>query len=372
MSTSDPSPVAPETGHPPTPPLLTVVIPTRDRPQNLPGQLRLFSRAPYPVIVADSSDGENAARIRAITADVAEYRRFPPELTLYDKLDQALQGIETPFVLLGADRKITFPHAIDALLADLLAHEDHVSALGYIVGFTPHPDTIDINQVIWFTPTIGDDDPLQRHYHLMQRYQSRAFGAFRLAPLRRAVALARRVEGALFQEILMMNALALQGKMARLPVILTLQSQERSFHPPKRNDPFYWFLDDIQSFAAHYARYRATLMGFISELGITPAPHTDLRQLVDTVHAVWLHRNFDDGRLNHAARLLLGDALEPIPGPDVHIAWREPGWRDVVKRGARRYVWRRTMLRAEPRDEIRISRREMQSVMEQLDIYFGA
>jgi hypothetical protein len=31
-------------------------------------------------------------------------------------------------------------------------------------------------------------------------------------------------------------------------------------------------------------------------------PHTDLDQLVDMIHTVWLRRNFDDGVLNHAAR----------------------------------------------------------------------
>jgi glycosyltransferase domain-containing protein len=354
-----------------TSPLLTVIIPTRNRPENLPGQLRLFRRTSHPVVVADSSDPDNAARIRAITADIAAYRAFPPELTLYAKLDRALRDVETPFVVLVADRKITFPHAVDALLAHLLAHEDTVSAMGYIVGFKAHPDTIDINRVIWFTPTIGEDDPLQRHYHLMRRYQSRGFGAFGLAPLRRAVAQAQRVEGAVFQETLMMNALALQGKMARLPVILSLQSQERSFHPPKRNDPLYWFLDDSRSFALHYASYRTALTDFIRELGIAPPPHSSLDQLVDMVHAVWLHRNFDDGMLNHAARLLLGDPMEPIPGPDVRIPWRKPGWRDIVRRGARRYVWRRDVLRAEPRHEIHISRQEVQRVTDQLDVYFG-
>jgi glycosyltransferase domain-containing protein len=350
---------------------LTVIIPTRNRPDNLPGQLRLLRRAPYPVVIADSSDPDNAARIRAMAGDFAAYRALPSDLTLYDKLAQTLRGIETPFVAVLSDRKITFPHALDALLAHLVAHEDHVAAQGYIVGFAAHPNTLDINRVIWFTPTIGDDDPLQRHYHLMQRYQSWAFGVFRSGPLLRAVQQAQRVEGAVFQETLMMNAVALQGKMARLPVILTLQSEERSFHPPKRNDPFHWFLDDIGSFFRHYLRYRNALADFIRELGISPPPNSDLDQLVDMIHAVWLSRNVDDGVLNHAARLLLGDAMRPLSGPEVRIPWCEPRWRDIIRRGARRYIWRHALLHAEPRSEIVISKGEMKRVMAQLDVYFG-
>jgi hypothetical protein len=299
------------------------------------------------------------------------FRALPPEQTLYDKLDLVLGGIDTPFVALIADRKITFPHAIDALLAHLVAHDEPIAAIGYILGFTPHPDTIDINRIIWFTPTIGDDDPLHRHYHLMQRYQSRAFGVFRIAPLRRAVALARRVEGALFQEILLMNALVLQGRFARLPTILTLQGEERSFQPPTRNDPLFWFVDDAGSFARHYLRYRSVLTEFMRELGIAAPAGSHLDQLVDMVHAVWLHRNFDDGLLNHATRLLLGDAIEPLSALRTHHPWREPESDDIVEQGRLRYVCRNAVLRAEPANEIRISRDEMARVMRELDAYLA-
>ena len=324
------------------------------------------------MIVADSSDPDSAERVRAAIPGFVHYRALETELNLYDKLEAVLSTVETPFVLVASDRKITFPHAVNQLMAHLRTHQDHVAAAGYIVGFTTHDDAIDINRVVWFTPTIDDDDPLQRHYHLMQRYQSWAFGAFRTAPLLRAVAQARRVTGAVFQETMLMNALALQGKMARLPIVLSLQSEEKSFHLPKRNDPFFWFLDDIGSFFRHYARYRRALTRFIRELCVAAPPDHDLDQLVDMVHAVWLHRNFDDGRLNHAARLLLGDALPPLPGPGTRHPWRPPADGDAVRSGARRYIWRDEVLRAEPKGEIHISKAEMDRVAMQLDVYSQA
>jgi hypothetical protein len=303
--------------------------------------------------------------------DFARLQAFAPDLGLYDKLELVLRTIETPYVLVVSDRKITFPHAIKPLLGQLIAQGDYVAAMGYVVGFAAYPNAIDINRVIWFTPTIAEDDPLQRHYHLMRRYQSWAFGVFRTSALLRAATQARRVKGAVFQELLLMNALALQGKMARQPVILSLQSGERSFHPPKRNDPFYWFLDDIGSFFEHYVTYRNALTDFMHSLGILPPPDRDLNQLIDMIHTVWLYRNFDDGVLNHATRLLLGDAVRPIEGPEFRDIRRGRGWRDVVRRGARRYVWRDEVLRAEPRDEIQISKQEINRVTAQLDVYFG-
>lgn len=350
--------------------MLTIVIPCRNRAQNLPGQIGLFQRSQYPVVVADSSDAENAARIRKLLPEGVRYQALDPAFNLYDKLEEALRTVDTPFVLLASDRKITFPHAIDPLLNHLIAHEDHVTAMGYVLGYSSSDSAVDVNRVVFFTPTLDHADPLQRHYYLMQRYQSWSFAVFRTAPLLRAVAWARRVVGPVFQEVFLMNGLALQGKMARLPVILSLQSEERSFHPPKRNDPFYWFLDDIASFFRHYVAYRTTLTGFVRELGVGERSPADLDQLVDMIHAVWLRRNFDDGVLNHAARLMLGDAIAPIPGPGLNVPSHAPSSEDLVMQRKRRYVWRNEVVRAEPRDEIVISEAEINAVNEQLDCYF--
>jgi glycosyltransferase domain-containing protein len=349
--------------------LLTIIIPTRNRPHNLPGQLRLLRNSAYPVVVADSSDPDNANRIRSLVPEAMQYRSFAPDLTLYDKLEAMLHTIETPFVLLAADRKITFPHAIDPLLQHLIAKEDDIAAMGYVLGFAASPGQVDINRVIFFTPTIGETDPLQRHYHLMQRYQSWMFAVFRTAPLLRAVTQATRIRGAVFQEVLMMNALVLQGKMARLPVVLSLQSEERSFHPPTRNDPFYWFLENISSFFVHYLDYRTALTEFIRELDIPVPPPGDIDQLVDMIHAVWLHRNFDNGVLNHASRLLLGDPIPRITGPEAYQPTQS--CRDMITQKVQRYIWRDTVLNAEPREEISISSKEMDRVMDQTDTYFS-
>ena len=355
--------------------LLTAIIPSRNRPHNLDGQLRLLvaCEAPCAVIVADSSDAEEAARVRAVVRGRAQCQVYAPEMTLFDKLAEAVSTVRTPFVLLAADRKITFPHAADAALAHLLQHEDHVAAAGYVIGFGTRENDIDINRVVYFTPTIGEGDALQRHYHLMRRYQSWQFSVFRTAPLAAALAQAASVVGAVFQEVMFMNATVLQGKIARLPHILSLQTTELSFHPLRRNDPVYWFLDDSRSFVRHYLYYRNSLARFISERGISTLAGTALHQFLDTVHAVWLHYNFNSGVLNYAAQLLLGESLPPLPHPRPPVAWREVAHDDVVRfgRGQRRYVWRREVLNAEPKDEISISPDEMGRVVLQLDSYFG-
>ena len=45
-----------------------------------------------------------------------------------------------------------------------------------------------------------------------------------------------------------MNALVMQGRVARLPYIFTLQTVEQSFNRLRDIDPLYWFLHDSRSF----------------------------------------------------------------------------------------------------------------------------
>jgi hypothetical protein len=145
---------------------------------------------------------------------------------------------------------------------------------------------IDINRTVFFTPTIAEDDPLRRHYHLMRRYQPSLFSVFRRAPLATALRQARSTVGAMFQEVMFMNAMVLQGEMARLPHVLSLETAEVSFHLPQRNNPLYWFLDDARSFMRHYFRYRNALARFIDEHSIPAPPAVELGQLLDTIHAI--------------------------------------------------------------------------------------
>jgi glycosyltransferase domain-containing protein len=355
--------------------LLTAVAPTRNRPALVGTQLALFARAgvTHPIVIADSSDPEQAAAIRTLSGGRADYRTYPPTMTLYDKLDRVLAAVETPYVLLLSEKKLTFPHAMDLAVAYLETHADFVAAHGYVLDFRQDGTDIDVIGVRFFAPSLADDSPLQRYYHLMRRYQPGHFAVLRTEALRRAISLSTKAPGAIFQEVILMAALALQGKVARLRNVFTFQGPDISFHPIGRTDPTRWFMEDAATFFSHYRRYRRLLMQFANELGIAAPAGTRLGQLIDVINAVWLNRNFDNGMLNHTARLLLGDDLPPLAGRAPPKRQGDTGPGDVVHCGAngRRYIWRRAVLEAGPREEITISADEMIRVMEQLEGCFS-
>ena len=356
--------------------LLTAVMPTRNRVHCVVSQLRLFAAANfrYPLVVADSSDAADVIGVWSAVRERAEYRSFAAETPFYDKLANVIAEVKSPFVLLVPDKKITCPHAVDIALEHLQKHQDHVATLGYVLGFGLHRYKIDFNRVVFYTPTIGEEDPLQRHYHLMRRYQVSLWAVFRREALATAIAQAQSVEGAMFQEIMFMNALVLQGKLCRLPVIFGLQGPERSLTPANRADPLYWFLDDSESFFQHYARYRHALAKFIAGLDtVPPTKKANLAQVIDVIHGVWLNSSFDHGILNYTAQRLLGAPLPPLGDRPQPLGWRPVAPQDVVDEGegTRTYIWRDTVLNAEPKDEIRITAEERECVQRELDAYYA-
>jgi hypothetical protein len=183
----------------------------------------------------------------------------------------------------------------------------------------------------------------------------------------------------------------------------------------ERIHPFFWFLRDSRTFFAGYAAYRRKLLRRLRREALAAMPlrvrlglwkralsgglasvrrhgsagipslrrlvrnrgfvfpdGRDLEQVIDLIHGIWLAHEVDSGILNHTVRRLLGDPLPAISVPPVSAEWREPADGDEVhrsQRGDRRYIWRREVLTAEPREEIAITPDEMARVEQELDGY---
>jgi glycosyltransferase domain-containing protein len=402
---------------PASPPQLTVILPTRNRPGYCAAQLRFFRDCgmPHPIVVADSSDPADARAVRDACAGVARYLHFDPSIVVSKKLARTLRTIATPFVVATPDDDVTFPHAIDAALAHLQQNPDFAAAHGYVLRFSAHGDDFDIHHVSGFTPTIAYDDPLQRLYYLIRRYQPFIWAVFRTDAFTAAMNAASGVEGLIFEELTFAATAALAGKIARLPVVFSMRGMEESTGRLDRVHPFFWFLQDSPTFFASYAAYKSKLLRQLRREALGAKPlgvrltlwhqalsdglasvrrhgrasipslrrlvrnrgfafpeGADLEQVVDLIHGIWLAHEVDFGILNHTVRRLLGDPLPPINVPPVRAEWREPAQGDDVHsspRGGRRYVWRREVLTAEPREEISITPDEIARVERELDHY---
>jgi len=353
-------------------------MPTRNRPRHCLAQLRFLRAcgATHPILVADSSDENVAERVHMDCAGAADYSFSNSAADVNEKLAHVLQSVDTPFTVTVPDDDVTFPHAIDAALAHLRANPDYVAAHGYTLRFGILDGDFDIHDVFSFTPTIKADRPLRRHYELMRRYQPFFWAVFRTEVLVLALTEATKTQGAVFRELAFMSCAVLKGKVARLPVVFAMRGMEESLTSAVEVHPMLWFLHDPRSFFRRYSEYRDALAAFArndASLLTNLLPATPLEHILDLNHATLLGRAVDVGMINHQAQLLLGEPLSSIqvapqwPGP------RPPEAGDLIhssQREGRRYIWRRRIIEAEPRDEIAIDNGEMATVERQLDAYY--
>ena len=374
----------------------TIIVATRGRPHHAAAQLRLLrSRLDGPIVVADSSADHDHVVLGRLCGGLAEVRRFPPTLSVFAKLREAVAGISSPFTVLLPDDDVTFPHAIGRCLADLAACPDAIAAHGYVLNFGFDATTFDLRAVKWFTPSILDQRPLRRVYDLMRRYQCFFWGAFRTPALGAALRLVDESSWPLLlQEWTFMNAAVLQGKFIRVPTVFTLRGMEESQTPLGEQHPLYAILHDAGAFTRGYLAYRNRLAAFARSLGVAgPAPRVarladtpggpllarmadgepaTLEQALDLFHAITVQRELDSGVLNHAAQILLDEGKAPMRIDPQWSGVRPVARGDIVRHSARpgrRYVWRREVLEAEPRSEIEITPAERVEVERALDLY---
>ena len=354
-----------------------MVMPTRNRARHSLAQLRFLRDCgvAHRIIVANSSDENTAERVRADCAGRADYSFTGSAADVTEKLAHVLQGVKTPFTVMVPDDDVIFPHAIDASLAHLRANPEYVAAHGYTLRFGIHDAEFDIHDLFGFTPTIDAENPLRRHYDLMRRYQPFFWAVFRTEVLVLALAAAATTQGAVFKELALMSRAVMKGKVARLPVVFAMRGMEKSLTVAFEIDPMLWFLHDSASFYRRYSEYRDALADFVRADGTLLAkvpPATALEHILDINHATLLGRLADVGMINHQAQLLLGEPLPPIQRAPQWPGRRPPESGDVIHvshLGERRYIWRRKVIEAEPRDEIAIDKNEMGTVEKQLDAY---
>lgn len=357
------------------PDLLTLIIPTHNRPRHCAAQLYFLLRqgVRHRILVADSSHVPEAEMLRAAYGEAVEILRFPPEIRPLDKFAQAVAAANTPYVAMMPDDDITFPQSIERCLEYLVTHEDTAAAHGYVLDIAIRPGEFDVPAVRWFSPTIGEDDPLQRLYHFLSRYQPFVWAVFRRDALLLALRRAQDANLIFAQELTILATTVLLGKVARLPLIYMMRGEEVSGAAQTQTDPFFTLLDDSELLAAEYLRYRDRLIDLIAERGLAGShPLDSLRHTLNLMHMVFLRPLLDAGMLNHTARLRLGDALPqlipPLPGHDAAPV----GAQDIVLRSPRHdrtYIWRQAALAAEPREEIVISDDERGRAIEALDDY---
>ena len=217
--------------------LLTVVIPTYNRPRLLQRALQYWANVPVRVIVMDGSAEPTPAEDLPHDAPQITYVHDPA--LLIRRLGHAAQMVRTPFVTLIGDDEFHLASGLGAAVGTLLATPDLVTCMGRAMGFSIAEDgTLNGRQVYpdFSDHVIAGDTAMARMLeHFASYTPSTIYSVVRTHAWRMALGASLEQEFPVFAsaEIQIELALSAIGRSRLLPVLHWMRSFET---PPVRNE----------------------------------------------------------------------------------------------------------------------------------------
>ena len=332
---------------------LTILVATYERPLLLKQQLAYLSHSEVTaqVIVLDSSADNSAGQNRE-AADTAgfEYSRHSQEISVFSKLAVGLQAVETPYCVVLADDDFLRMTALDEIVDCLDRAPDHSAAHGLYFEFHADEDTVHIRNLVYSRAHLQQQSGTGRLRALLSDYEALTYAVSRTDSARQAFSLAARQSSTLGQELLESTAIAVSGKVARLP-ILSHGRRAGSSLGYLRAHPLDWLAVEPQGLFQAYGPYRDAVLGMLATTD--DEDRREVERQVDLAHLAYLARYMapdvlaklaaprpkgaDDTELAEHA----WEVLASVTGPPWLRAFRGP---NHTLRAIRRW-WRRRRLR---------------------------
>jgi glycosyltransferase domain-containing protein len=284
-------------------PLLTVVIPTYNRPDVLIGTLRLLqsSFASVPIIVADGSDDERAkknAECKQLGQNVS-YFHLPigseaPIKNYFRRVMSALDQLTTPYVVFCGDDDIIVPDNALRSVKFLEDNKDYVACHGSYLLFRYDQDTIRIENNAPVRHSIDSEEVGGRLMQLFSGYEANYYAVFRASVQRKLLILCEQAEMPLWPEIFHSAAAAIEGKIKRLNNIYCLRNIGNAPHFNNDIRNFgRWVASDLDGFLEKYGRFREKAISWASEQADGRIGSENLRRAIDMAFVLYLGREFD-------------------------------------------------------------------------------
>jgi glycosyltransferase domain-containing protein len=279
----------------------TLIIPTHNRAQLLAALLSYLEaeNADCRILVLDSSRAEvkaaNQARLRASSLDI-EFMQFMDE-TIVEKWRQGIQNVATPFCALCADDDLVVLDGVQRCLDVLRGNPGAAVAQGFSFTFLPQPDgDLELNNIVYFNPSINDSAPLDRLARLFERYQAPTYGVFRTPILQRIFDSLQSLTSVLSRELLWSALTVIEGQAIRLPCF----TYGRSMGPSAAYEhwhPLEWLCKDPEGLFAEYLRYRELLAAAVIRRSDNHKPADEVNSMLDLIHMRYLIKHAPDSAL---------------------------------------------------------------------------
>jgi glycosyltransferase domain-containing protein len=282
--------------------LLTIVIPTYNRPEQLAKTVRLLRRhsPPLPIIVADGSYEEYSSRnatCREIGTDI-EYFQLPSEpseIPLHNygrRVRKALAQCTTPYTAICADDDLLIPENAIRAAEFLEDNPQYVGCHGHYLQFEYAAGTIKTPNVEYQGPSIDANEIGARLIQLFSQYEALFYAVFRTNTIRVLMEQCQKPKPPLWPEIYHSTSAVVAGKIHRNNAIFCLRNIGDAPHH-SADSTFVnfgqWIAADFDGFLEHYRKYRACVLDWSSP---NADPH-NLRRTIDLAFITYIGSEFD-------------------------------------------------------------------------------
>ncbi len=222
--------------------LLTIIIPTKNRPYLLNRSLRYFIQAEIStkIIIIDSSDGLLLDKTKLIYNDFCvnldiDYCHVDPSMEYSNKISIAADMVDTPYSLLVGDDDFPLKSTIEELLLKLENDKSIVAAYGERVAITQINEKAQgFKWVKSYTNyggiSITNSNILDRIRRLpIPVWQQYPNAIIRTTPFKKAYQMVKKLDYTQYSEFFISSYILTYGKWVKFDVLFTVCHQENKF-----------------------------------------------------------------------------------------------------------------------------------------------
>ena len=284
------------------PQLLTIIIPTYNRPDSLLRTVHFLRRQSpaLPLIVADGSAAQYAPHNAQCAGfgDNVVYFHEPsipdenPWKNYCRRMQQALARSDTPYSVACADDDLLISENAVQAAKFLDENPSYVGCHGHYLQFEYAGDIIRIPNVEYQEPSIDTNEISGRLLQLFSRYEALFYAVFRTAAMRVLLDRYSEPNPPLWPEIYHSTSAVIAGKIYRSNTIYCLRNignpPHYSAQASYRNFGE-WIAADLDGFLAHYIKYRASAL----EWAATSADENNLHTALDLAFMTYIGSEFN-------------------------------------------------------------------------------
>lgn len=282
--------------------ILTIVVPTFDRPAECRRLVRYLTRAADPpsILVLDSSRpvarDANQRYLGELSPHVSHVV-FDPAMAPFDKFREGTHQIATRYAMFCADDDVIFTETLSRLV-EVLESGAAVAAHGRYLGFEWQRE-VQVTRMMNDGPSITGNSAIERICRFIAQYQGVTYAMTRTDVLKAAFDGAAAFPDILFRELITGALIAGSGAIARLPRFTHARRDQSSYTYAHWHPLEFAYRDPVELFKQ--ARNAIQLLLGIEEAG----QQVRNRRALELAFLAYLSANVSQSALQYATRSTL-------------------------------------------------------------------